>query len=244
MFHKPFYVKLKLWQFPKHKPGGKNVTSNQSCSYSISAGLAIALQGPITNLAGWPFILWRRPLDVGDLIQIGDYAGDVINIRIFQFTLLEIGNWVDADQSIGRIIHIPNGDVFSKSLASYEALQHREPVIIADTHGDTSQARTFRAWSGEQAAVKAGAVVAALMFILINVRGSSETGLVGNIITIFKLIVLGLLVLFGLRAMLNIPNWANNFLRDPSPISNAPSGRPARLGSWMGGPFCGKRGLF
>ncbi|RME85961.1 MAG: amino acid permease [Caldilineae bacterium] len=73
-------------------------------------------------------------------------------------------------------------------------------------------------FSQEQLAVKAVAVLAALTFILINVRGSSETGLVGNIITIFKILVLGMLVVFGLRALANIPNWSDNFLHDPGPL--------------------------
>lgn len=85
----------------------------------VSAGLAIALRDPLTNLAGWVFILWRRPFEVGDRIQIGDHAGDVIDVRIFAFTLLEIGRWVDADQSTGRMIHIPNGKVFTEVLANY-----------------------------------------------------------------------------------------------------------------------------
>jgi len=58
----------------------------------LSAGLAIALRELVANFVGWAFILWRRPFEVGDRIQIGDTAGDVIDLRIFQFTLLEIGN--------------------------------------------------------------------------------------------------------------------------------------------------------
>lgn len=85
----------------------------------VTAGLAIALQDPIVNLAGWLFILIRRPFEVGDRIEIGDFAGDVIDVRFFQFTLNEINNWVDADQSTGRIIHIPNGQVFKIPQASY-----------------------------------------------------------------------------------------------------------------------------
>lgn len=85
----------------------------------VTAGLAIALQDPLVNLAGWLFILIRRPFEVGDRIQIGDHAGDVIDVRFFQFTLNEIGNWVDADQSTGRIIHVPNGQVFKTPQASY-----------------------------------------------------------------------------------------------------------------------------
>ncbi|MEJ2501971.1 MAG: mechanosensitive ion channel [Gemmatimonadota bacterium] len=85
----------------------------------LSAGLAIALRDPIVNLGGWHFIIWRRPFVVGDRIEIGNHAGDVIDQRIFQVILLEIGNWVDADQSTGRLIHIPNGLIFRESLANY-----------------------------------------------------------------------------------------------------------------------------
>ena len=79
----------------------------------LSAGIAIALKDVLTDFAGWIFLLWRRPFEVGDRIQIGAHAGDVIDIRLFQFTLNEIGNWVDADQSTGRVVHIPNGMVFT-----------------------------------------------------------------------------------------------------------------------------------
>ena len=85
----------------------------------LSAGLAIALQTPLVNLAGWAFILWRQPFKVGDRVQIGENRGDVIDQRIFMFSLLEIGNWVDADQSTGRVIHVPNGKIFTEVLANY-----------------------------------------------------------------------------------------------------------------------------
>lgn len=85
----------------------------------FSAGLAIALKDPLTNLAGWFFIMFRHPFVVGDRIQIGENAGDVIDIRLFQFTILEINNWVEADQSTGRIIHMPNGKVFTEPQVNY-----------------------------------------------------------------------------------------------------------------------------
>jgi amino acid transporter len=78
--------------------------------------------------------------------------------------------------------------------------------------------------TGEQVGVKVMAVVASLTFVIINVRGSSETGLVGNVITIFKVVVLALLVFFGLRALANLPNWSDNFLRDPSPLPHGVAG--------------------
>lgn len=100
----------------------------------LSAGIAIALKDPLTNIAGWLFIIIRKPFSPGDRIQIGSQAGDVIDIRLFQFTLLEIGNWVDADQSTGRIIHIPNGKVFTEPQANYSSgfrfIWHEIPVLI------------------------------------------------------------------------------------------------------------------
>ncbi|HET9066912.1 MAG TPA: mechanosensitive ion channel family protein [Gemmatimonadales bacterium] len=85
----------------------------------VTAGLAIALNQPLTNLAGWLFILWRRPFRLGDRIQIDQYLGDVTDIRLFQFAILEVGNWVDADQHTGRVIHLPNGLVFTRAQANY-----------------------------------------------------------------------------------------------------------------------------
>jgi len=101
----------------------------------VTAGLAVALKDPIVNLAGWFFILWRRPFQVGDRIQVGEHAGDVIDVRIFQFSLMEIGNWVQADQSTGRVVHVPNGTVFQEEVANYsqgfQYIWDELPVLIS-----------------------------------------------------------------------------------------------------------------
>lgn len=100
----------------------------------LSAGLAIALKDVVASLAGWAFILWRRPFEVGDRVQVGDHAGDVIDVRIFQFSLLEIGNWVDADQSTGRVIHVPNAKVLTDVVANYskgfQQIWDELPVLV------------------------------------------------------------------------------------------------------------------
>ena len=85
----------------------------------LSAGLAIALKDLFLNMAGSAFIFLRRPFTLGDRIQIGSIIGDVIDITLFEFTLMEVGNWVDAEQSTGRIYHIPNGIVFTEPVANY-----------------------------------------------------------------------------------------------------------------------------
>jgi len=85
----------------------------------LSAGLVLALREPILNMAGWLYIIWKRPLRIGDRIQIGESIGDVIDIRLFKFTLNEIRGWVDADQATGRVVNVPNAQVFTVPLANY-----------------------------------------------------------------------------------------------------------------------------
>ena len=86
----------------------------------LSAGLAIALQDPVANFAGWLFIIVRRPFALGDRIQIGQHMGDVIDIRPFRFVMMEVGNWVKAEQSTGRVIHVPNALIFKNPVANYD----------------------------------------------------------------------------------------------------------------------------
>lgn len=111
-----------------------------------TAGLTIALQEPIVNLAGWLFIVGRKPFIIGNRIQIGNYAGDVVDISIFQFALLEIGNWADLDQSTGRIIYIPNGIIFREGLHNYDVgfayIWHEIPVHI-DLSSNWQKAKTI-----------------------------------------------------------------------------------------------------
>ena len=100
----------------------------------LSAGLVIVLREPVTDMAGWLYLISRKPFDVGDRIQIGQNKGDVIDIRFFKFSILEIGNWVDADQSTGRVIHIPNHVVLRDSIANYTSeinfVWNEIPVVI------------------------------------------------------------------------------------------------------------------
>ena len=99
-----------------------------------SAGLAVALHDSIANIAGFLFIEGRKPFRVGDRVEINNVKGDVIDIRVFEFSVVEVGNWVDADQSTGRIIHVPNSLVMRSPLHNYnigfEYIWNEIPVLI------------------------------------------------------------------------------------------------------------------
>lgn len=99
-----------------------------------SAGIAIALTDLLRNLAGWLYVIGRRPFRVDDRIEVGDQIGDVIDIRPIATTLLEVGGWVDADQSTGRILHVPNGTFLTKTVKNFTEgfayLWHEIEVLV------------------------------------------------------------------------------------------------------------------
>ena len=78
----------------------------------IGAGIAIALREALLSIAAWFHISIMSPYKQGDRIEINGVAGDVVDIRLMKTTLMEIRNWVDADQSTGRILYIPNNWIF------------------------------------------------------------------------------------------------------------------------------------
>lgn len=87
----------------------------------MAAGAVIALQDVVRNLAGGTYVAFKHPLRVGDRVEIDGVSGDVINIGFLGFNLLEIRGWVDADQTTGRVLHIPNGLLLTRPLANYGA---------------------------------------------------------------------------------------------------------------------------
>jgi len=84
----------------------------------FSAGIAIALKDLFANIAAWIFIVWRKPFEVEDRVAVNGVAGDVIDQRLFQFTINEI-HPDSGDQSTGRIIHIPNAIIFTTNVTNY-----------------------------------------------------------------------------------------------------------------------------
>ena len=50
-----------------------------------------------------------------------------------------------------------------------------------------------------------------IIFTTINYRGASETGTIGNVVTMTKIVILGLFVVFGVLAMLRTEAWVTRF---------------------------------
>lgn len=85
----------------------------------LSAGVAIALQDMLKSIAGGILIILTGPFKAGDRIQVENDLGDVLDIKLFYTTLMEIREWVDGDQYSGRITQIPNNFILSKPVKNY-----------------------------------------------------------------------------------------------------------------------------
>jgi len=83
------------------------------------AGIAFALQEVIASVAGWVAISLKNFYSIGDRVQIGGIKGDVVDISILRTTLMETGQWVDADLYNGRIVRIANSFVFKEPVYNY-----------------------------------------------------------------------------------------------------------------------------
>jgi small-conductance mechanosensitive channel len=85
----------------------------------LGAGLAVALREPLLSIAGRVAILAGHMYSLGDRIQLNRVSGDVIDIGFFYTRLMEIGNWISADQVTGRIVQMPNSQVFGTAIFNY-----------------------------------------------------------------------------------------------------------------------------
>jgi len=85
----------------------------------IGAGLAVALREPLLSVAGRIAIFTGNIYTAGDRIEINKMKGDVLDIGFFYTRLMEIGNWLSAEQTSGRIVQFPNAQIFGAAVFNY-----------------------------------------------------------------------------------------------------------------------------
>jgi small-conductance mechanosensitive channel len=85
----------------------------------LGAGIAFASQETIGSFAGYLNIVTGNLYRIGDRVRIGDVTGDVIDISMLRTTVMEVGEWVKAEQYTGRVVTIANRSVFSDAVFNY-----------------------------------------------------------------------------------------------------------------------------
>lgn len=86
----------------------------------VSLVLGFALQAPITSFIAWLYIVFRKPYQVGDRIQIDNQRGDVIEISYLDTIIKEVsGDYLGNDRLSGRVIHFPNSIILTGKVINY-----------------------------------------------------------------------------------------------------------------------------
>lgn len=139
---------------------------------SLGAGVGLALNGALSNLAGGILIILTRPIRVDDFIEAQGYSGTVEDIHVTNTKLRTPDN---------KVVFIPNGPLSSGTIVNYSVkdtrrvdfsfligyqddfekakraiasicdshplvLKDPEPLIRVSSHGDSGIGITVRAW--------------------------------------------------------------------------------------------------
>ena len=87
----------------------------------ISAALTLALREVIFNFFAGLYIKIKKPFNVDDRIEIeyNDLKGDVVAINTLDFEILEIGDYINSEQSTGKIVNVPSSYALTYPIKNY-----------------------------------------------------------------------------------------------------------------------------
>jgi small-conductance mechanosensitive channel len=127
-----------------------------------TAALTIALQDYIIAFLGWFALMGKNGIHVGDWVQINGVGGEVVEVGLFNTTLLETGTLADRGLPTGRRITFMNGfairgqyfnfttsgqwmwDEITLSLPAtenvHEVLDRIQKVVVAETEKNANLA--------------------------------------------------------------------------------------------------------
>jgi small-conductance mechanosensitive channel len=78
----------------------------------ITAGVAVALQNVIVSIVGYFFLIGKFGIRVGDRVQVGNVTGEVVDIGLVRFHLMELGGSGADSEPTGRVVAFSNSVVF------------------------------------------------------------------------------------------------------------------------------------
>ncbi len=115
---------------------GVDTTSLTAVLAAAGFAVAMALQGTLGNFASGALLVFFKPFRVGDMIDAGGVAGNVVEIQIFN-TILRTPDNV-------RII-VPNSTLTGTSIRNLSAEPHRRIDLVIGTsyHDDLRAVRQF-----------------------------------------------------------------------------------------------------
>lgn len=105
----------------------------------ITAGIAVGLQTILLSVAAYFFIIGRYGIKVGDRITISSVTGDVIDVGLVRFYMMELAGSSTELNPTGRVVVFSNAVLFQagtplyKQIPGTEYAWHELTIKLADT---------------------------------------------------------------------------------------------------------------
>jgi len=88
----------------------------------ITAGVAVALQNPIVSIVGYFFLIGKYGIRVGDRVQVGAVTGEVVEVGLVRFHLLELSDVSSDAEPTGRVVAFSNSVVFQSTSGLFKQI--------------------------------------------------------------------------------------------------------------------------
>ena len=88
----------------------------------ITAGVAVALQNVIVSIVGYFFLIGRFGIRVGDRVQVATVAGEVVDIGLVRFHLMELSSSAADSEPTGRVVAFSNSVVFQSNAGLFKQI--------------------------------------------------------------------------------------------------------------------------
>ena len=87
----------------------------------ITAGVAVAMQSVLVSIVGYFFLIGKYGIRVGDRVQIGEVAGEVIDLGLVRMYLMELGGKGTLGPT-GRVVAFANSVAFQVSSGLFKQI--------------------------------------------------------------------------------------------------------------------------
>jgi small-conductance mechanosensitive channel len=92
----------------------------------ITAGIAVGLQTILLSVAAYFFIIGRYGIKVGDRITIAGVTGDVLEVGLVRFYMMEMAGNANELYATGRVVVFSNAVLFQAALPLYKQMPGTE----------------------------------------------------------------------------------------------------------------------
>ena len=102
---------------------------------SCAVAIGLALQGSLSNIAGWVIIIVNRPIRIGDYVECQGVSGTVEEIQLFHTNLRTPDN---------KVVIVPNGPLANGNIINYSIKKTRRVDLVFSISYDEDVVKSIK----------------------------------------------------------------------------------------------------